>query len=1060
MAKKDAESAADVVPKIFDPDTSFKELYDRIISNTGLIFVDTPEETRVIRSVIKKFKGSKIEYWSASNGLVSVPDDVAPHKFWPHSIGPDKARSSKGGSTRASPVNVFDCIADDARAKIEAVKAMGQEIAKNIYILRDLTVFLGQPGILRNLRDIIYLASSAASVIIVTGYSITVPNDLGKDSIYIKINYPTKGEIANDLLPGIKKSIVNFNKKVPEADRINGEFDENQVATACVGLTEDEVLNVLSHSTTIYKKIDIDLINDAKKSIINKSDILDYWICKDTLNDIGGFDELKEWFEVRKIVMNSPFAGDFKAKPPKGIMLLGMQGSGKSAIAKAVAQSWGVGLIKLEMGKVFAGLVGESISPDTEIHLNTANGITRIKIEDAYNKREELLTQFPEVLSFTRDGTSEYKSVTNIIKHIRTKNLVRVITKSGRSVDVTEDHSLFTISDQGKLIEMEPKNMVPGTIIAVPINSEDRAGLTTINIFSIMPREERSKWLLIDPTLIIGAKVFDVTPSKSHHQYRNGRPLNLNLLDDKDIDIAEKKEAKIKAFITETEHPVHIKISNDVLELFGWYTAEGSTTADRLRLHIHEDETKVVEDLIHKCGYDCYHYQDRDSHGVTIFFGETGLKRIFDYLGLTDKTRIPEWMEELSNHQIRCYLKGLFSGNGGISGEHIELSQAKPLLVKDVINLLANVGIFASIYPRIDGGDRIIIHSSVFKKKFMNEIGFTQEVKQELLEDLFGEDDWGHKVPFFKTLKDKDSAHSVDMNSSWISYKNAVKLDSSVEGWDVYWDTVRSIETLEEQPEFVYDISVQDNENFIAGNIICHNSEKRMRQALTQMEAVGGVIVVDEIDKGLSGAGSSDKTDGGTTSRVIGTLLTWLQEDHPSVFLIATANDITALRRNHPELLRKGRFDEIWFSDVPTEAERREIFNIHLRKNGRDPSRIDVEALAKVYYNDPSSGSKFKYTGAEIEYAIQDAIQEAFGAGKGKKLEINSKDDITTELIESKLSIIKPVSFICKEKIEPMRKWSALNARNVSRSKEEIAQTKKDKDNIKVVDMRSDEVDI
>ena len=213
-------------------------------------------------------------------------------------------------------------------------------------------------------------------------------------------------------------------------------------------------------------------------------------------------------------------------------------------------------------------------------------------------------------------------------------------------------------------------------------------------------------------------------------------------------------------------------------------------------------------------------------------------------------------------------------------------------------------------------------------------------------------------------------------------------------------------------------------------------SEKRMRQALAQAEAAGGVILVDEIDKGLSGAGSSDKTDGGTTSRVIGTLLTWMSEDHPGVFLIATANDISNLNSNHPELLRKGRFDEIWFSDSPNTQEREEILKIHLKMRGRDPAKFDLPKIAAVEYEDEQGGKSYTYTGAELEYCLDDAILEQFAEGEGKVLAIGGPEDITTDIIIDHLKIIKPITFISKGNIGPMRKWAKENARSVSAKEE------------------------
>jgi SpoVK/Ycf46/Vps4 family AAA+-type ATPase len=211
-------------------------------------------------------------------------------------------------------------------------------------------------------------------------------------------------------------------------------------------------------------------------------------------------------------------------------------------------------------------------------------------------------------------------------------------------------------------------------------------------------------------------------------------------------------------------------------------------------------------------------------------------------------------------------------------------------------------------------------------------------------------------------------------------------------------------------------------------------SEKRMRMALAQAEAAGGVIIIDEIDKGLAGAGSSDKTDGGTTKRVIGTLLTWMQEPHPGLFIVATANDITAIRNAHPELLRKGRFDEIWFADIPNEKEREDIFKIHLEKRGRKTDKIDLKELAAIKYVE-ENGKEYVYTGAEIEYAIKEAISHKLAKNiieNKKKIGLNGVNDIKTADIKEQLLKIKPIVKVGEKAVKVMRDWAKDNARNVS----------------------------
>src|SRR3954470_8048743 len=144
-------------------------------------------------------------------------------------------------------------------------------------------------------------------------------------------------------------------------------------------------------------------------------------------------------------------------------------------------------------------------------------------------------------------------------------------------------------------------------------------------------------------------------------------------------------------------------------------------------------------------------------------------------------------------------------------------------------------------------------------------------------------------------------------------------------------------------------------------------SEKNLRESLTSAEALAPCVLwLDEIEKALS----SGDNDGGTSRRVLGTFLTWLAEQRARVFIVATANDITALP---PELVRKGRFDEIFFVDLPTPAARAEIFAIHVRKRGIVLTDADLQALATR-----SDG----FSGAELEQTVVSAQYTAHSSGK------------------------------------------------------------------------------
>lgn len=192
------------------------------------------------------------------------------------------------------------------------------------------------------------------------------------------------------------------------------------------------------------------------------------------------------------------------------------------------------------------------------------------------------------------------------------------------------------------------------------------------------------------------------------------------------------------------------------------------------------------------------------------------------------------------------------------------------------------------------------------------------------------------------------------------------------------------------------------------------SSEDNIRKAIATAEAVAPCVLwIDEIEKGLSGVQSSGSTDGGVTSRIFSTILTWMQEKTAPVFVVATANNINQLP---PELLRKGRFDEIFFVDLPSKEERKKIFSIHLEKNGKDPSKYALDALA-----DKTEG----FNGAEIEECIKESMFTAF-------VENPTSPRLLMSHISAAISQTVPLSKTMEKQIEDLRHWACTRAKNAS----------------------------
>lgn len=179
-------------------------------------------------------------------------------------------------------------------------------------------------------------------------------------------------------------------------------------------------------------------------------------------------------------------------------------------------------------------------------------------------------------------------------------------------------------------------------------------------------------------------------------------------------------------------------------------------------------------------------------------------------------------------------------------------------------------------------------------------------------------------------------------------------------------------------------------------------SEARLREALQQAESMAPVVLwIDEIEKAFASAGS-ESADGGLSQRMFGTLLSWMQDHRHPIFLIATANNLTQLP---PELMRKGRFDEIFFVDLPGPEQREAIFAIHLKKRQRDKGMFDMASLV---------ASSEGFSGAEIEQAVVSGLYAAFA----------EKAECSTEHLLTAIRTTQPLSVIMREHVTRLRDWA------------------------------------
>jgi SpoVK/Ycf46/Vps4 family AAA+-type ATPase len=198
-------------------------------------------------------------------------------------------------------------------------------------------------------------------------------------------------------------------------------------------------------------------------------------------------------------------------------------------------------------------------------------------------------------------------------------------------------------------------------------------------------------------------------------------------------------------------------------------------------------------------------------------------------------------------------------------------------------------------------------------------------------------------------------------------------------------------------------------------------SESNLRSVIATVEAIAPCVLwLDELEKGFAGSRSSGATDGGTASRVFGTFLSWLQDRTAPVFVVATANDVTQLP---PELLRKGRFDELFWIDLPNQQERVAIWRIQIAKFHRQPEKYDTVQLARA-----TEG----LTGSEIQQVFIDSLHEAF----------SRRAEPTDLSIAMLLNDLVPLSKLMSEQIDALRKWAKGRARGATAVKSERSSRK------------------
>ena len=289
-----------------------------------IIYINTIEEDRVeyvVRKTIKNTLNRSIYTWDFIDGYTNNPNNE--------------------GFAKRNPLQA-----------LELIERLNGETPA-LFLLKDFNRFLTDVSVSRKLKNISRLLKLQPKTIIILSSEINIPKELQDLVTVLSFQLPTEAEINQEL----NRLIDSLNLE------ITSQLLEN-LTRACQGLSLERIRRVLSKIIVTYKKIDdksISLLLSEKKQIIRQTEILEYWATEDNIEKIGGVDNLKQWLQKRKTAF-SVQASNYGLPMPRGLLLVGIQGTGKSLTAKAIATEWQLPLLKLDVGKLFGGIVGESES--------------------------------------------------------------------------------------------------------------------------------------------------------------------------------------------------------------------------------------------------------------------------------------------------------------------------------------------------------------------------------------------------------------------------------------------------------------------------------------------------------------------------------------------------------------------------------------------------------------------------------------------------------------------------------------------------------------------------
>lgn len=926
------------------------------------ILVLTSEWTRIDSETMEALKALddwKFMRWTVTNGWTTAPNE-------------------KGTMLSPGPT-LFEAV---LKAK-----------EKQIILMHVFPEFFRSPEMRQTIREVLLRCKASHKCIIMTCPSLQLPEDLEKEFSIIDFDYPSREELQNIIIELCTK--VNSKKKqvdVPKDDELR------KVSEAALGLTVQEAENAFALSIATKKRLDIITVLEEKKQIVKKSGFLEWYDTPEGIESVGGLDNLKAWLEERSKGFTQE-ARAFGLKPPRGVLLVGVPGGGKSLTAKAIARWWQMPLLRLDMGKLFGSLVGQS-----ENNLREA-----LKLAAAVSPCIVWIDELEKAAAGLNGGTTDGGTTQRVLGTFltwmqeRTAPVFVVACLTSDSLVIGQDgvpRSIADISNNEKILSVDWKN---GSLVRSV--TDLKVTLLAKEVVTVRTSTTKFTGTPNHPVFVTTENGIEEIPLLNVKKGMSiARPRSIPNIHNE----VKLKTIKISEMVKSVSRTRSISfpksLTCELSQLLGYSIADGSFVflkGNGFRFGLNDKDKNVIQHYsnlikrifntkvtIHKIDgkNDYYSYTDSIALG-------NWLKANFPELVANKQERhVPSAIFKSNNEIVAAFIRGFMDGDGSVSRGRPEGVGVRELMMKEIGLLFQRLGIgfTRSEYCPKDKRRQKVVKLTVSPdqiSKYLKLVGFFNKKKLykcRIPSVKHWKPSLEESVPvpwmLYENLRLKAglSTNKIDPLYKVKHYHNNRVARRTLEKWldklssqkheieykkictilSLGWDRVISVNIQEKRTQ-VYDVRVPNYENFIADGIVMHN----------------------------------------------------------------TANNVLSLP---PEMLRKGRWDEIFGIDLPTEEERAEIIKVHLKKVGREklitPQNIDK--INKVVED---------YTGAEIEQVIISAMWKAYAS---------KNDDVTIKDIVESTKGTKTISQTMPNEISAIRTWVENNAKSASKKPDELVSKK------------------